>query len=142
MRTVFYSGKAALTRGSADAAGWDLRSDDTYVLPQFKVVMVGTGIRLIIPAGHEGQIRPRSSLGKQGIIIPNAPGTIDADYRGEIKVIMMNLLEEEFVIEAGERIAQIVFAPVLDVAMQGVEMTEIVANSTIRGDGGFGSTGR
>jgi dUTP pyrophosphatase len=100
--------------------------------------LVPTGIRIALPEGFEAQVRPRSGLAhRHGISVLNAPGTIDADYRGEIKVIVMNLGAEDFVIERGMRIAQMVVAPVTQ-----VNVTEgTLATPTKRGSGGFGSTG-
>jgi dUTP pyrophosphatase len=128
-------------KASGGAAGWDLFSADTYVLEQNKVVLVATGSHLIIPYGYEGQIRPRSSLGKLGILIPNAPGTIDSDYRGEIKVMMLNTWHEPYTIEKGSRIAQIVFGPVTPVHMFSISRSKFDEDVTSRGSGGFGSTG-
>jgi dUTP pyrophosphatase len=100
-------------------------------------VRIPTGIRLEIPEGYEGQVRPRSGLSfKHGITILNAPGTIDSDYRGEIQVILANLGEEPFHVERGQRIAQIVFAPVVRAKFR---LRQI--GHTERGEGGFGSTG-
>jgi len=101
-------------------------------------VIIPTGIALEIPEGYEGQVRPRSGLAlKKGLTVLNAPGTIDADYRGEVKVILVNLGEEEVVIERGERIAQLVITPVVRAELIPVEEL----SSTERGEGGFGSTG-
>lgn len=104
-----------------------------------EVAAVPTGLRLEIPPGYEGQVRPRSGLAlRHGIGIPNAPGTIDADYRGEVQVLLVNLGREPFTVRRGERIAQLVFAPVTRVSLDvAEELTE-----TRRGDGGFGHTGR
>ena len=100
--------------------------------------MVPTGFSLAIPRGYEVQIRPRSGLAaKKNITVLNTPGTIDADYRGEIKVILINHGKEEFVIENGERIAQMVVCPVVQANLEEVEEL----SDTIRGSGGFGSTG-
>ena len=101
-------------------------------------VLVPTGIRVAIPEGYEMQIRPRSGLAvKFGITLANAPGTIDSDYRGEVKVLLANLGDEPFVIERGMRIAQMVIAPVTQVAVREAAQ----ASETTRGAGGFGSTG-
>jgi dUTP pyrophosphatase len=92
-----------------------------------------------LPVGYEAQIRPRSGLAfKQGLSIPNSPGTIDADYRGEIKVIMINLSNEPQTIQPGDRIAQMIIAPYVQAVMQPVE----VLTETVRGEGGFGHTGK
>jgi dUTP pyrophosphatase len=103
-----------------------------------RVVLVPTGFALAIPEGFEAQVRPRSGLStKHGVTVPNAPGTIDADYRGEVMVALINLGREDFTVEPGMRVAQLVFAPVAraDIA----EVAEL--SSTERGTGGFGSTG-
>lgn len=123
------------------AAGMDLLAavDGAVILGPGEVAAVPTGIRLEIPPGFEGQVRPRSGLAlRHGIGIPNAPGTIDADYRGEVRVLLVNLGREAFTIRRGERIAQLVFAPVTRAVLdEADELTE-----TRRGDGGFGHTGR
>jgi dUTP pyrophosphatase len=103
-----------------------------------RVVLVPTGFALAIPEGFEAQVRPRSGLStKHGVTVPNAPGTIDADYRGEVMVALINLGRSDFTVEPGMRVAQLVFAPVAraDIA----EVVEL--SSTQRGTGGFGSTG-
>jgi dUTP pyrophosphatase len=128
------------------AAGADiranLRADDRnagVTLAPMQRVIVPTGIRVEIPVGFEMQIRPRSGLAvKHGITLPNTPGTIDSDYRGEVKVILANLGDEPFEIRRGERIAQLVPAPVLRAHFTEVQTLE----ETARGSGGFGSTGR
>lgn len=100
--------------------------------------LFGTGIALAIPPGFEGQIRPRSGLAaKRGITVLNSPGTIDSDYRGEVKVLLINLGDEPYAIKRGDRIAQIVFAPVARAELQQVDDLD----ATARGSGGFGSTG-
>jgi dUTP pyrophosphatase len=100
---------------------------------------IPTGLRIAIPEGFEAQVRPRSGLAlRHGILIPNAPGTIDSDYRGEIQVILMNAGEADFEIARGDRIAQLVIAPV--VRPDWVEVDSL--DETDRGDGGFGHTGR
>jgi len=101
--------------------------------------LIPTGWRIALPVGFEAQVRPRSGLAlRHGILIPNSPGTIDADYRGEIQVILMNAGTESFRVERGDRIAQLVVAPV--VRPEWVEVESL--DSTERGDGGFGHTGR
>ena len=127
-------------RQSAHAAGYDVASaEPDLVLAPGERRAVGTGLTFELPEGYEMQVRPRSGLAlKHGITLPNAPGTIDADYRGELKVILQNGGSEPFTIRRGERIAQLVFArhetPTL------VESDMI--GETLRGVGGFGSTGR
>ena len=122
------------------SAGLDIRAniEEPIVLKPLERVLVKTGLFLEIPEGFEAQVRPRSGLAlKKGITVLNSPGTIDADYRGEVGVILINLSNEDFTIEDGERIAQVVFAQVEQAEWINVEtLTE-----TERGEGGFGSTG-
>lgn len=128
------------SRASEHAAGFDLRAavDTPLVLSPGERALVPTGISVAIPPGYEGQVRPRSGLAiRNGIALVNAPGTIDADYRGEVQVIAINLGREPFTIARGDRIAQLVIAPVLDVALELVDALD----ETVRGGGGFGSTG-
>lgn len=125
------------------SAGMDLRAavpaDAPMVLEPGGRAMVPTGLSFAIPDGYEVQIRPRSGLAaKHGITCLNTPGTIDSDYRGEIKVILINLGDTGFVIERGERVAQMVLAPVTQAGW--TQVTEL--SETARGSGGFGSTGR
>lgn len=122
------------------SAGVDVRANitETIVLKPLGRTLVKTGLFLEIPEGYEAQVRPRSGLAlKKGITVLNSPGTIDADYRGEVGVILVNLSNEDFVIENGERIAQLVFAKVEQAEWLPVE----VLSNTNRGEGGFGSTG-
>jgi len=126
---------------TALSAGMDLRADleQPIVLKPLERVLVPTGLFIELPVGHEAQIRPRSGLAiKKGVTVLNSPGTIDADYRGEIKVILVNLSNEEFVINHGERICQMVIAKHETVAWKPVEILE----ETERGVGGFGHTGK
>ena len=121
------------------SAGVDLRASEARVIPPGGRALVPTGLRIALPEGYEAQVRPRSGLAlKHGVTLPNSPGTIDADYRGEIGVILMNLGQEPFVVEPGDRIAQMVVAPVVRVAWSEAEALD----ATERGEGGFGSTGR
>lgn len=123
------------------SAGMDLRADlqEPLVLRTLERAMVPTGLHIELPAGFEAQIRPRSGLAaKHGISIVNAPGTIDADYRGEIKVVLVNLSNEPFTVNPGERIAQMVVARHETVQWDPVEALE----ESGRGSGGFGSTGK
>lgn len=123
------------------SAGMDLRADlqEPLVLGSLERAMVPTGLHIELPAGFEAQIRPRSGLAaKHGISIVNAPGTIDADYRGEIKVVLVNLSNEPFTVNPGERIAQMVVARHETVQWDPVEVLE----ESSRGSGGFGSTGK
>lgn len=126
---------------SAGAAGLDLRAavDRPLVIEAGRRAMVPTGLAIALPAGFEAQVRPRSGLAaKHGVTVLNAPGTVDADYRGEIKVILVNHGDASFTVERGDRIAQMVIAPVTVATL--VEATHL--DETARGDGGFGSTGR
>ena len=123
------------------SAGMDLKADikEPVTLAPLERVMIPTGLFMALPDGTEAQVRPRSGLAaKHGISVLNAPGTIDADYRGEIKVILVNLSNDTFVINPGERIAQMVVARYEKVEWDEVE----VLDETERGEGGFGSTGR
>ena len=122
------------------SAGMDLRAniDESICLKPLERTIVKTGIFMGIPVGYEAQIRPRSGLAfKKGITVLNSPGTIDADYRGEVGVILVNLSSEEFIIQDGERVAQIVIAKHEQANWEEVEILE----ETDRGTGGFGSTG-
>ena len=123
------------------AAGVDLTAnlDESVVIKPLERLLIPTGLYLELPAGYEAQVRPRSGLAlKHGLSVLNSPGTIDADYRGEIRVILINLSNEEFVINDGERIAQMVIAK-HETAVW--ELTESLGE-TERGAGGFGSTGK
>jgi deoxyuridine 5''-triphosphate nucleotidohydrolase (dut) len=127
---------------TAGAAGMDLRAavsvEEPIVLAPGKRILVPTGFVFEIPSGYEVQIRPRSGLAfKHGITCLNTPGTIDSDYRGEVKVLLVNLGEEDFTITRGMRIAQMVVAPVVQAAVSEATTT----SDTERGAGGFGSTG-
>ena len=123
------------------AAGLDLLAavDGKITLAPGARALVPTGLAMALPAGFEAQVRPRSGLAaKHGVTVLNTPGTIDADYRGEVKVILINLGDDPFEISRGDRIAQMVIAPVLQADIVEVE----VLTETERGSGGFGSTGR
>lgn len=128
---------------TALSAGMDLRAavpeDEPMMIAPGQRVLAPTGLTIALPAGYEAQVRPRSGLAlKHGVTCLNTPGTIDADYRGEVKVILINLGAEPFTIQRGERMAQLVIAPVT----QGVwDVVDTLPNSA-RGAGGFGSTGR
>ena len=128
---------------SAGAAGMDLRAflAEELSIPPLGRARVPTGLRIEIPEGYEGQVRPRSGLAaKFGVTLLNSPGTIDSDYRGELGIILVNLGAEDFIVKDGDRIAQLVIAPVLTVAdIAVVEAGEL--SVTARGSGGFGSTG-
>lgn len=125
---------------TASSAGMDLRAniEDQLILKPFQRALIPTGLYIALPEGYEAQVRPRSGLAlKHGVTVLNTPGTIDADYRGEIGVILINLGQEDFIINDGERVAQMVVAK--------YEQAELVAvetlNETERGDGGFGHSG-
>jgi dUTP pyrophosphatase len=123
---------------TAGSAGMDVVSAEDVTVPSMGRHAVATGLALAIPEGFEVQVRPRSGLAlKHGISLPNTPGTIDSDYRGELKVILINFGAELFEIRRGDRIAQLVVAPVQIGRM--IEVIEL--DETIRGAGGFGSTG-
>lgn len=125
---------------TAASAGMDLRANltESIVLKPLERILVKTGLFIELPIGYEAQVRPRSGLAlKKGVTVLNSPGTIDADYRGEIGVILVNLSGEDFVIENGERIAQLVIAKYEQAEL--IEVNEL--SETQRGAGGFGSTG-
>ncbi len=128
---------------TAEAAGLDLMAavpnSEPLTLAPGKHALVPTGLAIALPAGYEAQVRPRSGLAaKHGVTVLNSPGTVDADYRGEIKVILINHGDTPFVIRRGERIAQMVIAPVVQAMLVPVASL----SATDRGGGGFGSTGR
>lgn len=141
VKVVNRSGEALPAYQTPLSAGMDLRADvaDPVVLQPGQRALVPTGLYIELPAGYEAQIRPRSGLAfKNGITVLNSPGTIDADYRGEIRVLLVNLSNEAFEIKRGERIAQMVVA-----RYERVQWVEAAALSdTERGAGGFGHTGR
>jgi len=123
---------------TSGSAGMDIASAESCNIRPGRRALVSSGFAIAIPEGYEVQVRPRSGLAlKHGISVLNTPGTIDSDYRGEVKVILANLGDEDFPIKKGDRIAQIVVAPVQRATM--VEVTEL--DDTARGSGGFGSTG-
>ncbi|MCY1035869.1 dUTP diphosphatase [Corallococcus sp. BB11-1] len=123
------------------AAGMDLRADidGERVLQPLERMAVPTGLAFALPPGFEGQVRPRSGLAlRHGVTCLNSPGTVDADYRGEVQVLLINLSSAPFTLRRGDRVAQLVVAPVTLAALHEVDLLE----GTSRGDGGFGSTGR
>ena len=120
------------------AAGMDLLAAESVIIEPGKRYAVATGFAVAIPPGYEIQVRPRSGLAlKHGISVPNTPGTIDSDYRGEVKVILINHSQDSFAVQRGDRVAQLVLAPVT--LAQWDEVEEL--DDTARGSGGFGSTG-
>jgi dUTP pyrophosphatase len=125
---------------SASAAGMDLRAalKESIELKAGKRMLVPTGLQMVLPEGYEAQVRPRSGLAwRNGITMLNTPGTIDSDYRGEVKVLAINHGEEAFTINHGDRIAQMVIAPVQQCSIKEVDTLP----DSVRGEGGFGSTG-
>ena len=140
VKVINKSGNPLPAYATALSAGLDVRADnpEPIMLPPLGRAMVPTGLYLAIPAGYEVQVRPRSGLAaKRGVTVLNAPGTIDADYRGEVCVILVNLGAEPFVVERGERIAQLVLAR--HEVIEWEETAELGGSE--RGAGGFGSTG-
>lgn len=138
IQIVLLEGGRAPEYATTDAAGMDLRCSESFRIEPFERKIVQTGIKIAIPIGYEGQIRPRSGLTiKSGLTVLNSPGTIDSDYRGEIGVIMINLGTIVVQIEEGERIAQLIIAPVSRAEIAIVDFLD----ETARGSGGFGSTG-
>lgn len=126
---------------TAHAAGMDLRAftEEQLIIKPMQRILVPTGLHIELPVGYEAQIRPRSGLAyKHGISIVNAPGTIDADYRGELKVLLINLSDTDFVINNGDRIAQMVIAKHETISWEPVAQL----NDTARGEGGYGHTGK
>lgn len=127
---------------TVNSAGMDLRAylpEGPVTLRPMQRMLIPTGLFMEIPEGYEGQVRPRSGLAiKNGITVLNTPGTIDADYRGEVKIILINLSDTDFVINSGERVAQIIFAKCEQMEVINVE----TLSETERGTGGFGHTGK
>jgi dUTP pyrophosphatase len=139
MRLAHGAGLEFPTYATAGAAGLDLRSAEALTLKSGARALVATGIAIALPVNFEAQVRPRSGLAvKHGVTVLNAPGTIDCDYRGEIKVPLINHSTEDFVIARGDRIAQMVIAPVVQVELH--EVSEL--DETTRGAAGFGSSGK
>ena len=129
------------TRATEYSAGWDLYANDAVVLGSNTTAIISTGVYLAIQSGWEAQVRSRSGLAaKENIFVLNSPGTIDADYRGEVKVILRNCDDYEKTIKRGDRIAQLVFARVPKVSWNVVEQIGDLPQ-TVRGQGGFGSSG-
>jgi dUTP pyrophosphatase len=127
--------------GTEGAAGLDLKAalTEPLILKPGERTMIPTGLKMAIPFGYEGCVRPRSGLAaKHGITLTNSPGTVDSDYRGEVKILLVNLGQETVTLKRGERIAQILITPVAHVKV--VQMDKL--DDTLRGEGGFGHTGR
>ena len=139
MRLVNGEGLELPSYATSGAAGLDLRAADAAILKPGARVLISTGLAIALPKNHEAQVRPRSGLAvKHGVTVLNSPGTIDEDYRGEIKVPLINHGVEDFIIKRGDRIAQMVIAPVTHAKL--IEV--ITLNETARGAGGFGSSGK
>lgn len=141
VKIINQSSNALPDYATEGSAGMDLRAHlgAPLVLKSLERQLVPTGLFIELPLGYEAQVRPRSGLAiKQGITCLNSPGTIDSDYRGEIKVILINLSQEEQVLHPGDRIAQMVIGPVVQIGWEAVEAIEV----TTRGAGGFGHTGK
>lgn len=140
IKCVAKDGVAVPSYETSGAAGADVRAflNEPVVIPVGKRAMIPTGLFFAIPEGFEIQVRPRSGLAaKNGVTVLNTPGTIDSDYRGEVKVILINLGDADFTVNNGDRIAQLIVAPVT----QGIFVKTDKLDETERGDGGFGSTG-
>jgi dUTP pyrophosphatase len=141
IKIIHSTGHPLPTYETSLSAGMDLRAllDEPVPLEPLQRVMIPTGIYIELPAGYEAQVRPRSGMAwKHGLTVLNSPGTIDADYRGEIKVILVNLSNEPFVVNDGERIAQLIVAKHERIEWE----TSVELSSSERGAGGFGSTGK
>jgi dUTP pyrophosphatase len=139
MRLAHGADLALPSYATEGAAGMDLRSAEFITIKPHARALVATGIAIALPLGFEAQVRPRSGLAvKHGVTVLNAPGTIDCDYRGEIKVPLINHGDEDFVIARGDRIAQMVIAPAPQVTFK--ELSSL--DDTLRGAGGFGSSGK
>ena len=139
LRLAHGEGLALPAYETEHAAGMDLRAAEDAILAPGGRAMVATGFAIALPHGFEAQLRPRSGLAaRHGVTVLNAPGTIDADYRGEIKVILINHGEASFAIKRGDRIAQMIISPVTRIRFT----EEDSLSDTARGSGGFGSTGR
>jgi len=128
---------------TSGAAGMDLAAclASPLTLAPGRTARVPTGLQIALPAGHEGQVRPRSGLAaRHGVTVLNAPGTVDEDYRGEVQVLLINHGDKAFTVQSGDRIAQLIVAPVTHVEIETVQ-DEAALGGTERGEGGFGSTG-
>ena len=140
VKTIVEEGATLPKQTTALSAGSDIsaRLSKPYVLKPGDYYLIPTGLKIALPPGYEAQVRPRSGLAaKYGVTVLNSPGTIDADYRGEVKVILINHGKDDFIINNGDRIAQFVIAPIVNTTF--IEVDEL--DDTDRGEGGFGSTG-
>jgi dUTP pyrophosphatase len=139
---LLYTGTQNLEYKTEGSAGIDLASSEDVLVQHQKAILVPTGIKVVIPKGYEGQLRLRSSMYNRGVIMPNAPGTIDSDYRGEIKIPLRNVLPySDVAIFKGERIAQLILSKVDQLHPVCIPPEEYDMWDTERSDGGFGSTG-
>lgn len=134
---VPYTGEGKPVYQTKDSAGCDLQSNVDAVIPSGEWMAIGTGLRIAIPTGFVGQVCPRSGLAMRGITVLNAPGIIDPDYRGEVKVILINHSTQEYYVKKGDRIAQLIFTT----ALQATLLKADNLPETQRGEMGFGSTG-
>jgi len=140
VKTIVEEGATLPKQTTALSAGSDISAklSKPFVLRPGDYALIPTGLKIALPPGYEAQVRPRSGLAaKYGVTVLNSPGTIDADYRGEVKVILINHGKEDFTINDGDRIAQFVIAPIVNTTF--IEVDEL--DDTDRGEGGFGSTG-
>ncbi|HVI45525.1 MAG TPA: dUTP diphosphatase [Chitinophaga sp.] len=141
VKVINKSGNELPAYATPQSAGMDLRAhlETAVTMQPMERTLVPTGLFMELPVGYEAQVRPRSGLAlKQGLTLLNTPGTIDADYRGEIKVLLINLSNEPQTIQPGDRIAQMIIAPYIQAVMEPVE----ILSDTERGSGGFGHTGK
>ncbi len=130
------------TRATSKSSGLDLYALNNCLIPSKSVKVIDTGIKCIIPEGYEGQVRSRSGLAcKNSLFVLNSPGTIDNDYRGEIKVIMCNLSDKDYEVKQYDRVAQFVLAPLILPTIEVIE-NNVIEKDNERGEGGFGSTGK
>lgn len=140
IKVVNKGGQPLPQYATSQSAGMDLRADieEPMILHPLERRLIGTGLHIALPAGYEAQVRPRSGLAlKHGLTVLNTPGTIDADYRGEIGVVLVNMSDKNFVVNPGERIAQLVIARYEQAELEQVELLD----ETERGEGGYGHTG-
>jgi len=135
---LLYNGFSVPLKAHQDDAGFDVFATQDHILQPGEPKLIPLGFKMSMENGFEGQIRPRSSMGKKGIIIPNSPGTVDAGYRGEVKVPLLNLTNSPIEIKEGDRVAQLVINKLPDVQVTYVKESQL--SETLRGTGGFGST--
>jgi dUTP pyrophosphatase len=128
---------------TSGAAAFDIYCSETVDIPPLTTLALPTGLHFIVPVGYEAQLRLRSSAGAKGLLMPNAPGTIDSDYRGQIQILIRNITSDKITVVGGERIAQCLVKEAPQVVIENIPENEFytLANKTLRSDGGFGSTG-